>query len=259
MLPETVRGGFVSSASFEEPRYIPASAWIGHGPFAFWLVENLKPSVLVELGTYLGYSYFCFCQQVAKQGLATQCTAIDLWGGDEHSGFYGEEIFNTVKRINDQNYGAFSRLMRSTFVEAAGSFEDGSIDLLHIDGRHRYEDVKEDFETWLPKLSDRAVVLFHDTQVEKDDFGVFRYWPEVTAAYPNFEFTHEHGLGVLGVGKNLPPSLKALFNASKAQRAAIKRFYQSLGGTLPRKNLTWMKALSLWIRRALHAPSRPPH
>ena len=256
MLPETVRYEFVSNASFERPRYIPTSAWLGHGPFAFWLVENLKPAVLVELGTYLGYSYFCFCQQVAKQGLATQCTAIDLWAGDEHAGFYGEEVFNIVKQINDQNYSAFSRLMRSTFVDAAESFEDGSVDLLHIDGRHRYEDVKEDFETWLPKLSDRAVVLFHDTQVQKDDFGVFRFWPEIAASYPNFEFTHQHGLGILGVGKNLPPPVKALFSASRVKRAVIKRSYRRLGKALLRKRPIWMKALSFRIMQALTRPTR---
>lgn len=33
--------------------------------------------------------------------------------------------------------------------------------MLHVDGRQRYEDVKEDFETYLPKVSDRSAVLFH--------------------------------------------------------------------------------------------------
>ena len=49
--------------------------------------------------------------------------------------------------------------VRCTFAEALQHFPDGSVDLLHIDGRHFYEDVKEDYESWLPKLSDRAVVL----------------------------------------------------------------------------------------------------
>ena len=72
----------------------------------------------------------------------------------QHVGFYGEEVYETLQRYHDKRYGAFSRLVRSTFDEAVGYFTDGSIDLLHIDGVHTYESVQHDFETWLPKLSE---------------------------------------------------------------------------------------------------------
>lgn len=241
-MPEAAGHGFVSDASFEMPQYIPKSAWLGHGPFAFWLTENLKPSTFVELGTHYGYSYFCFCQQILKRGLPTQCAAVDLWTGDEHAGFYGEDVFNTVKKINEQNYSGFSRLIRSTFAGAVSNFEDGSIDLLHVDGRHRYEDVKEDFETWRPKLSDRAVVLFHDTQVKAGDFGVFRYWPEIAKGNPSFEFMHQYGLGVLGVGKNLPAPLKALFDAPAQTANAIRTSYERLGLAVAGKRMSRVEA-----------------
>ncbi|WP_342479224.1 class I SAM-dependent methyltransferase [Paenibacillus sp. FSL H7-0350] len=65
-------------------------------------------------------------------------------------------------------------LLRMTFDEAVGTFEDNSIDLLHIDGLHTYEAIKHDYECWLPKLADNSVVLFHDITVRMDDFGVYQ-------------------------------------------------------------------------------------
>ena len=53
------------------PDYLPASAWTGHLPFAFWLVAELRPSLLVELGTHHGLSYFGFCQAVRHGDLQT--------------------------------------------------------------------------------------------------------------------------------------------------------------------------------------------
>ena len=49
-----------------EPEYLPESSWWEHGPFAMWLVQRIRPRVIVELGTHHGYSYFCMCQQVRQ-------------------------------------------------------------------------------------------------------------------------------------------------------------------------------------------------
>ena len=226
-------GRCLSPASFDVPEIlVPKSAWIEHAPFAFWLVEQHRPGLLVELGTYSGYSYLCFCQQVRKSGLPTRCFAVDSWRGDTHNGFYDDEVLAKLARHHDPRYGQFSRLVRSNFEDAVGQFADGSIDLLHIDGRHFYDDVREDFEIWRPKLSNRAIVLFHDTQVRERDFGVYRFWPEVSHDLPHFEFGHGYGLGVLGVGAAAGslPLFAAANDAAAAQ--SIGEAYARLGATL---------------------------
>jgi FtsZ-binding cell division protein ZapB len=176
------------------------SAWLGHIPFAYWIIEKTKPRVLVELGTHTGASYFAFCQSISENKTGTKAYAVDTWVGDEHAGFYDESVFRSVEEAN-QRYKSFSTLLRTTFDEASKSFDDKSIDLLHIDGLHTYEAVKHDFDTWFPKLAENAVVLFHDTNVHKDDFGVYKFWAEVAANYPSMEFFHYHGLGVLQISK----------------------------------------------------------
>jgi len=223
------------SLVLDEPDYFAEPpTWAGHIPFAFWLVEALRPSVLVELGTYSGNSYCAFCQAVQRLGLETRCFAIDTWRGDPHTGFYGEEVFRRLRDYHDSRYAAFSRLIRSTFDAACGEFDDGSIDLLHIDGYHTYETVKHDFETWLPKLSRRAVVLLHDTAATHEDFGAAVFWEELRRRYPSFQFLHSHGLGVAGVGEDLPAPVRRLLECSSdpERTAAVRSFYARLGAAV---------------------------
>jgi O-antigen biosynthesis protein len=165
---------------------------------------------LVELGTHTGVSYAAFCDAVLRLRLVTNCFAVDTWQGDAHAGYYGEEVYEDFRRFHDVRYQAFSHLLRITFDDALGQMANSSIDLLHIDGLHSYEAVRHDFDGWLPKLTDQAVVLFHDTNVRDRGFGVWRLWDELRQSYPGFEFLHGNGLGVLAVGHHVAKPVEAL-------------------------------------------------
>jgi len=188
-----------------EPRSLQQpNAWVGHMPFAYWLIETLRPAVFVELGTHTGNSYFSFCQSISENKTGTQAYAVDTWKGDGHAGFYDESVFKSVELTN-QDYEPFSTLLRSTFDDASEYFENKSIDLLHIDGFHTYEAVKHDFETWLPKMSDNGVILFHDTNVKRENFGVHHLWGELSQKHNTLEFFHSNGLGILDLSPQASP------------------------------------------------------
>ncbi|WP_395666505.1 class I SAM-dependent methyltransferase [Methylocella sp.] len=227
------RAAFLFSlrSMFAPPAFLAESAWLEHIPFAFWTVAALRPQTVVELGVYNGPSYFAFCQAVAELGLDARCYGVDTWKGDAHAGLYGEEIHQRAQAYNDAHYSSFSRLVRSTFDEAAPHFSDGSIDLLHIDGLHAYEAVRHDFETWLPKLSDRAVVLLHDVNVRERGFGVFKFFEEIRRERPTFEFSHGHGLGVVGVGALQSEWMTRLYEIDRDADAgrAVRETFARLG------------------------------
>ena len=196
---------------FIEPlRLVAPGSWVGHIPFISWLLSEFKPKILVELGTHTGNSYCAMCQSIVAENLTTKAYAVDTWQGDVHAGYYGDDIFLDLKKHHDPLYGHFSTLLRMTFDNALNVIENGSIDLLHIDGLHTYEAVKYDFETWLPKISKRGIVIFHDTNVFERDFGVYKLWRELKEKYAGFDFTHSHGLGVLLIGTEVPTNLLQL-------------------------------------------------
>ncbi|MBL1265320.1 class I SAM-dependent methyltransferase [Methylomicrobium sp. RS1] len=220
----------LESANFKPYLFKKNSAWLGHLPFAAWLIQIYKPSIFVELGTHWGHSYFSFCQSVYEANLATQCYAIDTWQGDEHAGQYGDEVFHHVNVHNQEHYAGFSRLLRMTFDEALNYFSDASIELLHIDGLHTYEAVNHDFESWLPKLAPGAVVLFHDINVRERGFGVWKLWEELQIRYPNtLEFLHSHGLGILQLDGATEAKKLVWLNCNTSEKLQLKNYFAALG------------------------------
>jgi hypothetical protein len=163
---------------------------------------------------------------VESLNLSTRCWAVDTWEGDPQAGLYGEEVLADLRAHHDsRGYNRFSTLLQSTFDQALISFKDRSVDLLHIDGLHTYEAVKRDYETWLPKMSERGVILFHDTCEEQPGFGVKQLWREVSASRPHYEFRYGSGLGVLAVGERMPQELLDILTLDGAEREVIHNFF----------------------------------
>ncbi len=216
------------SQDFQLPWFTADSAWLGYLTFADWLVRALRPACVVELGVFSGASFLTFCRSAQELGIGTQCHGIDTWQGDAHTGAYSEAVFRRLSEHVRRHHRSDAELIRKSFDEAASQFANGSIDILHIDGLHTYEMVKNDHQTWLPKVSQRGVILFHDIAVKRGDFGVYRLWAELSAAHPHFAFDHCFGLGVLGVGTIFPEPVQDLFDVSEdaSRSAQIRQYFE---------------------------------
>src|SRR5262245_23149992 len=219
--------------AFHTPdRIADPPSWLAHTPFAFWIVDVLRPATFVELGCHSGNSYSSFAQAVQTLDLPTACYAVDTWLGDPHSGTFDESVFTEWSAYHDRRFASFSSLIRSTFDEALGHFSNGSIDLLHIDGYHTFEALSHDFDAWRPKMSERGVVLCHDINVRDRDFGAWRVWERVSREYPSFAFHHGHGLGVVGLGHERPKPLEWLFSTNLEDANAVRLFFARLGASV---------------------------
>jgi len=219
-----------SSVRHFEPKRIVFSTWMDHLAFGYDIIEALKPSKMVELGTFAGLSYFTFCQSVVENELDVQAFAVDTWEGDKHTDKYGEEIFEDVSQHNRAHYPGFSYLMRMTFDEALIHFEDESLDFIHLDGFHTYEAVSHDFKNWYPKLKPGGIFLFHDIVARMKDFGVWKFWDELHADpnYETFGFNHGFGLGVLrkaGAPLSDDPIFDIMFSKDPEDHQKMRAFY----------------------------------
>ena len=192
---------------FECEKYNPEmliySPWAGHRTFAYDYMCFARPAVVVELGSYYGCSAFAFLQAIKDHALDTAFYAVDTWQGDDFTkNDYTEDIYGAYKQINDCCFpGVHSHMLRMTFDEACGGFADKSIDLLHIDGSHKYEDVKNDYLRWRTKVADDGVIFFHDVGMDLlfgEPMGSHIFWEELKREHPfTVEFPFSNGLGIL--------------------------------------------------------------
>jgi len=219
----------ILSAALAPPsRLSSGSYWHGHVPFAHFIVALHRPRLIVEFGVEHGDSLFAFADAVRWNGVPGAIVACDMWKGDAHVGPQDEWVYDRVRSIAAE-YSNTITLLRENTIEASRHFADRSVDLLHIDASHQYEAVRDDFHSMRDKLSDRAIVLFHDTAVYSEPYGVWRLWQELREQFPHIDFVHSCGLGVLWVGKEIEAPVRTLFDGPDQDKVAVSRLFSALG------------------------------
>jgi predicted O-methyltransferase YrrM len=122
---------------------------------------------IVEIGSFRGRSLIVLAN---AKGVGVELIAIDPHGGNdrgpqEFEGFVAEaEQDNRVFEANLERAGVRDRVthLRRYSHEALDDV-DGPVDLLYIDGAHRFRPALADLRDWSAKVPEGGVMLVHDS------------------------------------------------------------------------------------------------
>lgn len=138
--------------------------------------EFYKTGAGVELGVQLGFN-----SKTILQGYKGKLICVDRWDKPE-------ELKHCITIL--QPFVLRYHLFVSDTVEAAKEIKDKSLDFVYIDAGHSFEEVKADYEAWLPKVRPGGIISGHDYG-ENDCIGVKQYIDLLISQGEKFNFTTE--------------------------------------------------------------------
>jgi predicted O-methyltransferase YrrM len=159
--------------------------WFHHGSKILELVEQYRPRVCVELGTWLGASAVPVARSIQRWGGTLAC--VDTWSGElnEDGGSAVNKppvmLFGAARAMVDAGVSANVRLIVATTADAAKVWS-GPIDFLYIDADHSEDGVTADLEAWVPHVKPGGLIV-------GDDYGN-AIFPGVKRAWDAFENAH---------------------------------------------------------------------
>jgi predicted O-methyltransferase YrrM len=184
------------------------------------MLEERKPATIVEIGTARGGTLFLFSRVAASDALLI---SVDLPGGD-FGGGYGATLLPVLRSLPLRTQTL--RLVRAdshdptTHAHVKELLSGRPIDVLFIDGDHRFEGVEHDFVTYAPLVRHGGLVVIHDIVPGSEDLvgGVPDFWASIRTAYSTEEFVESwyqggYGLGVVHVPEAGLPVMTSIGDA----------------------------------------------
>ena len=213
---------------FSHPLRLGPTAELVHVPVAMFLVDVLRPEVLIQLGVSEGTLFCAYAQAVRYLGLSTRCFAVGEWSNGDSEGTDPSHLSN-LRAHHDPLYGDFSQLIQGSPGDRHTDFENAAIDLLHIRAFSPNDELAALVERWLPRMSNRGVVVLENINVRSNECNVWKVWKDLSDVHPHFEFPHQGGLGVVAVGKAIPDELVAILEATDAEASLTREFFRQSG------------------------------
>lgn len=123
-----------------------------------------RERAIVEIGNYRGRSTVALALG-AKLGNGAQVYSVDphvAFTGPLGGHFGREDQQHLYANLARAGVGSFVSVVGLDSRAVAGCWRGPCVGLLFVDGDHRYEAVRADFDAWEPRLAPGAIVAFDD-------------------------------------------------------------------------------------------------
>ena len=158
--------------------------WGSDDPILQEGILSVKPSLIVEVGTWKGASALHMAGICKTHSINAEIVCVDTWLGNwQHwsrkAGVGSKEdlrlvngfptlYFQFMSNVVARGYQDRITPLPLTGIAAAKLFAHYGLrpDLIYVDGDHEYESVIADLTSWLPLLSERGILI-------GDDYGRF--------------------------------------------------------------------------------------
>ena len=151
--------------------------WQSDSPVFDILIEIIKPSLIIEVGSWLGSSAIHMAQGIKKNKLDAVIICVDTWlGSIEHwlnprwrpwlkmKNGYPQIYFQFLFNVNSKGVQNQIIPFPNTSTIAASLFLKYGVkaDLIYIDASHEEKDVLKDLESYYPLLSNKGIMFGDD-------------------------------------------------------------------------------------------------
>lgn len=166
-----------------------------YGDLLYGLIRTHNPKLVVELGTYKGYSALHFAAALRDNKSLSQLHLLDLW--EQYP--YRHCSLEETRTAFDKNHlldmpGCEILFHDIDAFKGSTKFGSGTIDFLHVDVSNTGANLEPLLKHWTPKLtrSKKTLVLLEGGSAERDQISwMMEYNMEPIATFLNSKWLND--------------------------------------------------------------------
>lgn len=166
------------------------------------IVRRLRPSTIIEIGTYRGGTLRCWARVAADNAHFICIDALALPGAIGATDRDRSDLRALLGPGHRLTFLPMDSGAAATAEAVESALAGTLVDFLYVDGDHAAGAVRRDFELYAPRVRPGGVIAIHDIHPNPDmpSTQVHGFWRELKAKYPWREFIDQDFTGGVGTG-----------------------------------------------------------